>query len=74
MDAQETVFQRYPDAEARQEPPIYQHGESAPIEPGYWGIFSGSGFDDEEIGRGHTEVKAWADAAHKLASASCEAA
>ncbi len=74
MDAQETVFQRYPDAEARQEPPIYQHGESTPIEQGYWGIFSGSGFDDEEIGRGHSEDKAWVDAADRLASARREAA
>jgi hypothetical protein len=66
MDAQDRVYRRFPDAEARQEPGIYKHGEKAPVEPGYWAIFSGPDFDANEIGQGRNEARAWSDAARKL--------
>jgi hypothetical protein len=74
MDAQDTVFEIYPNAEARQEPPIFQHGQREPIEAGFWGIFTGPDLDSDELGRGHSETKAWTDAARKLKTAGCDAA
>jgi hypothetical protein len=74
MDAQDTVLEIYPDAEARQEPPIFQHGRSEPIEAGYWGIFAGSDLDSDELGRGRSETRAWSDAARKLETAGRDAA
>jgi hypothetical protein len=66
MDDQETVFSRYPRAEAREEPPIFEHGEAAPIQTGHWAIFAGPDLELAELGRGGSESKAWADAARKM--------
>jgi hypothetical protein len=63
MTAQDMVFDRFPDAEARQTPPILQHGADHPIEVGYWAIFAGPKFDAQELGRGMSELEAWSDAA-----------
>ena len=41
MTAQDRVYSCFPDAEARQEPPIYEHGIDMPIAGGYWAIFAG---------------------------------
>ena len=74
MDAQDTVLEIYPDAEAREEPAIFQHGQSEPIEAGHWGIFRGSDLDSDELGRGRSETRAWSDAAGRLKTAGCDAA
>jgi hypothetical protein len=66
MDAQDTVLDRYPHAEAREEPPIFQHGVSAPIERGCWEIHPREDVYGEPLGIGKTESKAWEDAARKL--------
>jgi hypothetical protein len=66
MDAQDTVLDRYPEAEAREEPPIFQHGVASPVDRGFWGIFVGPDLDAEPLGRGTTEAKAWKDAARKI--------
>jgi hypothetical protein len=66
VDDQETVYSRYPHAEAREEPPIFEHGEAAPIQTGHWAIFTGPDLELAELGRGVSESKAWADAARKL--------
>jgi hypothetical protein len=63
VTAQDRVYECFPDAEARQEPAIFEHGIDLPIDGGYWAIFAGSDFDAEELGRGRTESEAWADAA-----------
>jgi hypothetical protein len=67
MTAQDRVCECFPDAEARKEPPIFQHGFDSPIGAGYlWAIFSGPRVDAEELGRGRSETEAWADAAGLL--------
>jgi hypothetical protein len=66
MDDQDKVFSQYPRAEVREEPLIFEHGEPRPIEVAHWAIFADPNFDAEELGRGKTEAKAWADAARKL--------
>jgi len=63
MTAQDKVFERFPNAEAREEPAIFEHGVDAPIEGGYWAIFAGPELDGEELGRGKSETEAWSDAA-----------
>ena len=63
MTAQDKVFDNFPDAEARQTPPILEHGADHPIEVGYWAVFAGPEFDAEELGRGMSEMEAWSDAA-----------
>ena len=67
MDAQALVLDRYPDAEAIEEPPIYRHGDFSPIDAGYWGIFADSGATP--LGDGATEDKAWEAAARRLSAA-----
>jgi hypothetical protein len=69
MDDQEAVFSRYPHAEAREEPAIFEHGEAVPIQTGHWGIFPGPDLEVAELGRGVSEAMAWADAARKLSLA-----
>jgi hypothetical protein len=64
MDAQTLVLDRYPDAEAVAEPPVFRHGDTEPIDSGFWGIHIDSGAI--ALGEGATEHAAWADAAHKL--------
>jgi hypothetical protein len=66
MDDQDKVFSHYPRAEAREEPSIFEHGESRPIEVAHWAVFANPNFDAEELGRGKSEAKAWTDAARKL--------
>ena len=63
MTAQDRVYSCFPDAEARQEPAIYEHGNDIPIAGGYWAIFAGPEYDAEELGRGRNETEAWSDAA-----------
>jgi hypothetical protein len=69
MDAQDMVLDRYPDADAREEPPIFRHGEATPVERGYWGIFAGPDLDIGPLGSGNSESRAWEDAAHRLGNA-----
>jgi hypothetical protein len=66
MDAQDKVFERFPKAEAREEPAIFEHGADSLIDGGYWAVFAGPEFDAEQLGRGKSEAKAWSDAARKL--------
>ena len=66
MDNQDTVFRRYPEAQAVEEPPIFPHGQAALIERGYWTIHAGPELDASVLGRGTTEAQAWADAARRL--------
>jgi hypothetical protein len=63
MTAQDRVYECFPEAEARQEPAIFEHGIDFPIQGGYWAIFAGHEFDAEELGRGGSESEAWSDAA-----------
>ncbi len=63
MNAQDRVLERYPRAEARQDPAIFEHGTGYLFEGGEWAIFAGPGFDAEELGRGNIEAEAWLDAA-----------
>jgi hypothetical protein len=69
MDHQDTVFRRYPEAQAVEEPPIFQHGQAAPSERSYWRIDAGPELDAGVLGRGTTEARAWADAARRLKTA-----
>jgi hypothetical protein len=66
MTAQERVFECFPNAEARKEPAIFEHGIDSPIGGDYWAIFAGPDFDAEELGRGRNETEAWSDAAGLL--------
>jgi hypothetical protein len=66
MDAQDKVLERFPTAEAREEPAIFEHDAHSPIGGGYWAVFAGPAFDSEELGRGKSETKAWSDAARNL--------
>ena len=63
MDAEEQVLETFPEAEAREIPPILLHGADHPVEIGYWGIFAGPEFDSKELGRGTSKQEAWSDAA-----------
>ena len=65
MDAQDTVLERFPKAEAMEVPAIFEHDAHSLINGGYWAIFAGPGFDADELGRGRSESRAWADAARK---------
>jgi hypothetical protein len=66
MTAQDKVWDCFPRSEAREEPPIFEHGADFPIEGGFWVIVSGPEFDADELGRGRTENEAWSDAAGLL--------
>jgi hypothetical protein len=68
MDAEDRVLDQFPNAESREEPPIYEHGKSSAIQPSYWSIHPDHALDSEELGHGRTEVLAWADAARRLGS------
>ena len=57
MDDQESVFVRYPNAEARHEPSIFEHGTTEPIQVEHWAIFPGPDLDGAELGRGRSEAK-----------------
>jgi hypothetical protein len=65
MDHQDEVCDRYPAAQAVEEPLIFRHGDTSPIEPSHWEIFAGPDQDDRRLGSGKTEEKAWADAARR---------
>jgi hypothetical protein len=64
MDAQTIVLDRFPDAEAVEQPPIFRHGDVAPVDSGYWQILTNSGAI--LLGKGKPEEAAWVDAARKL--------
>ena len=66
MDADEVVLDRFPNADAREEPPIFEYGNSSAIDPGYWSIHADADFASEELGHGPTEELAWADAARHV--------
>jgi hypothetical protein len=66
MDDQDLVFARFPHAEAREEPSIFEHGVACPIEMAHWAIYSDVDLDSEEIGRGRTEDLAWKHAANEI--------
>lgn len=66
MDHQDEVYARYPNAQAVEEPLIFLHGDSSPIEPSHWEILAGPDLEDERLGSGKTEEKAWTDAARRL--------
>ena len=66
MDAEDRVLDQFPNAEARAEAPIYEHGKSTAIQPSYWSIHPDDSLESEELGHGRTEVLAWADAARHL--------
>ena len=62
MTAQDRVYESFPDAEARQEPAIFEHGMICRFR-GLLGHIYRADFDAEELGRGRSEIEAWADAA-----------
>jgi hypothetical protein len=66
MDAEELVLANFPKAEAREEAPVYQHGKSSAVMPGYWAIHPDDDLDSEELGNGRTEELAWKNAARKV--------
>jgi hypothetical protein len=66
MDAEELVLASFPKAEAREEAPVYQHGMSSAVMPGYWAIHPNTDLDSEELGHGRTEEQAWNNAASKV--------
>ena len=66
MDYEETVLNHFPNAEAREEAPIYQHGQASAIMPGYWSIHPDDDLYSEELGNGRTEQLAWKHAAAKV--------
>jgi hypothetical protein len=66
MDAQDKVFERFPKADVREEPAIFEHGADSLIDGGYWAVFTGPEFDSRELGRGTSEARAWSDAARNL--------
>jgi hypothetical protein len=74
MDDQDLVFGRFPHAEAREEPSIFEHGVACPIEMAHWAIYSDIDLDSEEIGRGRTEDLAWKHAAIEIERLSAEEA
>lgn len=66
MDDEELVRDRFPGADACEEPPIFEHGKSSAIDPGYWSIHADADLESEELGHGRTEELAWADAARHV--------
>ncbi len=66
MNAQDRVYDSYPNAEARMEPAMFAYGTEFEIEGADWAIFAGPEFDAEELGRGRSETEAWYDAAGLL--------
>jgi hypothetical protein len=61
MNSREIVSSRYPEAQAAEEPVIFQL--TALNQRGHWFIYAGPDLDARVLGRGTTEAKAWADAA-----------
>jgi hypothetical protein len=66
VNAQEQVLERFPDAEAQNVPPIFEHGATSPLDGGYWAVLVALDREPEELGRGRSETEAWADAAGLL--------
>jgi hypothetical protein len=66
MTAQDLVWERYPGAEVREAPAIFEHGVDVPVDSGYWAVFDGPDFNAEELGRGRSQTEAWSDAAGLL--------
>ena len=66
MNSREMVSIRYPEAQAAEEPLIFQR--TALIQRGAWFIYAGPDLDARVLGRGTTEAKAWADAARRVRS------
>ena len=63
MNAQDMVTRCFPDAEAREQPAIFERGGYSPLEHSFWAIFAGPGRGSDELGRGRSEAEAWSDAA-----------
>jgi hypothetical protein len=69
MNSREMVFNRYPEAQAAEEPLFFQR--TTLISCGSWFIYAGPDLDARVLGRGATEVKAWADAARRMRNVKC---
>jgi hypothetical protein len=69
MNSREMVSSRYPEAQAAEEPLIFQR--TALIQRGSWFIYAGPDLDARVLGRGTTEAKAWADAARRMRNVKC---
>ncbi len=70
MNSREMVSVRYPEAQAAEEPLSFRR--TALFQRGSWFIYAGPDVDARVLGRGTTEAKAWADAAHRLKSVKCK--
>jgi hypothetical protein len=66
MNAQDRVYDCFPQAEVRKEPAIFKHDFEWLVEGGNWVVYAGPEFDAEELGRGRSEIEAWLDAAGLL--------
>ena len=67
MGRQDMVFSRYPEAQAVEEPLIFQRAGQA--QKSCWFIYAGPELDARVLGRGATAAKAWVDAAHRMGNA-----
>jgi hypothetical protein len=67
MQCQVAVLNRYPDAQAVEEPLRHQPGPRE--QRGYWFVYAGAEPDARVLGHGPTEGQAWENAARRLASA-----
>jgi hypothetical protein len=66
MNAQDSVFGRFPQALARKERVTIQDETEYLVEQSAWVILAGPEFGAEELGRGRSEIEAWYDAAGLL--------
>ncbi len=63
MTAQDMVCECFPEAVVREIAPIVVPAVDVMVDSGYWAVFAGPRFEDEELGWGRTETEAWSDAA-----------
>ena len=61
-----TVRSKSPQAEAKYREPMYETGQSRPIEQEHWEILSEGSLGARQLGRGNSKEQAWADAAKKI--------
>lgn len=67
MQHQVAVLNRYPEAQAVEEPLAPSPGPWT--QRGRWYVYAGAESDARMLGHGATESEAWANAAHRLARA-----
>jgi hypothetical protein len=66
ISAKDIVRERYPSAQAQYHEAVYQIGQKASTQPGYWAIYRAGGLGHQPIGTGPSEEAAWVSASEEV--------